>query len=75
MQGLPYGTRSQAVLAVWRDGRAELRERSRGEAADWKEVQQATASLWRGCSSSSKQQEQQRQQKQQGHCAAAQAVH
>jgi hypothetical protein len=27
----PYGTRSQTVLAVWRDGRAELRERSRPE--------------------------------------------
>jgi uncharacterized protein with NRDE domain len=37
-QGGPYGTRSQTVLAVWRDGRAELRERSRGAAPKWREV-------------------------------------
>ena len=73
MQGLPYGTRSQAVLAVWRDGRAELRERSRGEAADWKEVQHSFTV--EGLQQQQQQQEQQRQQKQQGHCAAAQAVH
>lgn len=38
-QGL-FGTRSQAVLAVWRDGRGELRERYRDDkGGDWREVQ------------------------------------
>lgn len=38
-QGGSYGTRSQTVIAVWRDGRAELRERFRGLEDEWSEVQ------------------------------------
>lgn len=35
-----FGTRSQAVLAVWQDGAAELRERYRDSGdGQWKEVQ------------------------------------
>ncbi len=38
-QGL-FGTRSQAVLAVWRDGRGVLRERYRdSKSGEWREVQ------------------------------------
>lgn len=39
----PFGTRSQLVLAVWADGRAELRERYRDGAAPggWAEVRHA----------------------------------
>jgi uncharacterized protein with NRDE domain len=35
--GHPYGTRSQTLVAVWRDGRMQLRERyvERGESGDW----------------------------------------
>ncbi|EIE20160.1 DUF833-domain-containing protein [Coccomyxa subellipsoidea C-169] len=35
----PYGTRSQTVVVVWRDGRVEFRERSRGATDDWTEVE------------------------------------
>ena len=39
MQLGPYGTRSQTVLAVWRDGSAELRERFlEPESRQWKSV-------------------------------------
>ncbi len=34
----PYGTRSQTVLAVWRDGHAELRERFRRDDGSWSVV-------------------------------------
>jgi uncharacterized protein with NRDE domain len=35
-----FGTRSQAVLVVWREGRAELRERYRDSSSgQWREVQ------------------------------------
>lgn len=40
-QGGLYGTRSQTVMAVWRDGRVELRERFRGAEDEWSEVQHA----------------------------------
>ncbi len=40
-QGGSYGTRSQTVMAVWQDGRVELRERFRGSADEWSEVQHA----------------------------------
>jgi hypothetical protein len=34
-----FGTRSQLVLAVWRDGRGEVRERYRDDqSGGWKEV-------------------------------------
>ena len=38
LQGAEYGTRSQTVLLVGRDGSAELRERSRSSGS-WQEVQ------------------------------------
>ena len=38
VQGAEYGTRSQMVLLVRRDGSAELRERSRNDGS-WQEVQ------------------------------------
>ncbi|KAK9901217.1 hypothetical protein WJX75_000794 [Coccomyxa subellipsoidea] len=39
--GGPYGTRSQTVVAVWRDGRVEFRERSRGATDEWIQVEHA----------------------------------
>ncbi|CAL8470993.1 g10535 [Coccomyxa elongata] len=41
MPGGSYGTRSQTVMAVWQDGRVELRERFRGATDEWSEVQHA----------------------------------
>lgn len=38
MQGAEYGTRSQTVLLVRKDGTAEVRERSRS-GGSWQEVQ------------------------------------
>ena len=38
-QGEPYGTRSQIVLAVTGDGRAELRERFLGKNGSWQSDQ------------------------------------
>ena len=40
-QGGPYGTRSQTVVALWRDGRVEFRERSRGATDEWIQVEHA----------------------------------
>lgn len=34
-----FGTRSQTVVAVWADGRGELRERYIGEGGSWREQQ------------------------------------
>lgn len=33
-----FGTRSQTVLAVWRDGKAELRERDLAQDGSWQQV-------------------------------------
>ena len=38
VQGGLYGTRSQSALAVWRDGRAQLRERYRPADGVWRSV-------------------------------------
>jgi hypothetical protein len=41
LMGQQYGTRSQTVLGVWRDGHAELRERYRADNGTWQMVQHA----------------------------------
>lgn len=33
--GMVFGTRCQTVVALWRDGRAELRERFRTRGGEW----------------------------------------
>lgn len=37
----PFGTRSKIVLAVWRDGSAELREEYLARDGSWQQVQHA----------------------------------